>query len=68
MARSIYIRLLPCEVAALVRLAQVERRHPRDQGALLIVDGLRERGALPPEPTTADPEAPAEAPPAEVVR
>jgi hypothetical protein len=43
-----YIRLASEEVAALAKLADVERRSHRDQAALLIIEGLRERGLLAP--------------------
>jgi hypothetical protein len=40
---------------ALANLAERELRDPRDQAALLIVEGLRRRGLLPADPRHPDP-------------
>jgi len=45
--QNIYVKL-PGDVAdALIRVANREWRHPREQAGLFIVDGLRQAGALP---------------------
>jgi hypothetical protein len=41
------VELQPNEREALLRLSQGERRDPRQQAALLIVDGLQRAGLLP---------------------
>lgn len=41
MARSIYVPLLPEELALLGAMAEQERRNPHDQAAQLIAEGLR---------------------------
>lgn len=46
--RLIYIPLSPDEQEAIVKLAQIERRAPRDQAALLIRQSLERLGLLPP--------------------
>lgn len=46
--RGIYVPVIdPAERRALVNLAARERRDPRDQAAVLILEGLRAAGALP---------------------
>lgn len=46
--RGIYVPVTdPAARRALVNMAQRERRDPRDQAAVLILDGLRAAGALP---------------------
>lgn len=46
--RGIYVPVTdPAERRALVNLAARERRDPRDQAAVLILEGLRAAGALP---------------------
>lgn len=46
--RGIYVPVTnPTERRALVNLAARERRDPRDQAAVLILEGLRAAGALP---------------------
>lgn len=45
--RGIYVRVTDPEARrALVNLAGREMRDPRDQAAYLILEGLRQRGAL----------------------
>ena len=45
--QNIYVKL-PGDVAdALIRLANREWRHPREQAGLFITDGLRRAGVLP---------------------
>ena len=45
--QNIYVKL-PGDVAdALIRVANREWRHPKEQAGLFIVDGLRQAGALP---------------------
>jgi hypothetical protein len=48
--RSVYVRLPETARKALFDLAEVEWRDPKDQGGLLVVEALRQRGVLPPEP------------------
>lgn len=48
--RKVYVRLAPNEVAALVQMAQTERRHPSDQAGLLISKAL-EQASTPPSPS-----------------
>jgi hypothetical protein len=50
MVRSMYVRLPAPAFEQLVRIAEAEWRHPRDQAAYLITEALRQRGALPAEP------------------
>ncbi len=45
----ISVPLEQSEITALVRLARDERRHPREQAAWLIRDGLQRAGLLPAE-------------------
>ena len=40
-------------VQALRELAHREYRNPQGQAAWLVLEGLKQRGALPPEPATA---------------
>ena len=47
MSRRVYIRLNRTEVDALSKLAEQERRHPADQGAILLTEALKRAGALP---------------------
>lgn len=47
------IKLFESERAALVRLAEMERRDPRDQAAILLREALEHRGLLPPPTGTA---------------
>jgi hypothetical protein len=47
MARRVYVRLDRASVDALAQLAAKERRHPADQGAVLLTDALRRVGMLP---------------------
>jgi hypothetical protein len=58
--RAIYVPLSSPLRRALVNLAESEYRDPRDQAAYLILEGLRQRGALP-ESTTAAGRQPANA-------
>jgi hypothetical protein len=53
MSRRVYIRLNRSEVDALSKLAELERRHPADQGALLLTEALKRAGALPSAPLQA---------------
>jgi hypothetical protein len=46
MARCLFVRLNQPEFDALVRLADADRRDPRDEGAVLVVEGLLTRGLL----------------------
>jgi hypothetical protein len=39
--RRLFVPLLPEEIERLRQLAQIERRRPQEQAALLIVRGLR---------------------------
>jgi hypothetical protein len=48
MDRRVYVRLSRSEVEALVRLASQERRHPADQGAVLLSESLKRAGLLSP--------------------
>ena len=50
MSRRVYIRLNRTEVDALSKLAEQERRHPADQGAVLLTEALKRAGALPSAP------------------
>ena len=45
--RKVYVKLQPDEIAAVVELAEQERRHQRDQAALLIREELQRRNLLP---------------------
>ena len=52
MNRRVYVRLDQPRVEALVRLAEVERRHPSDQAAVLlapIIDRLISQQTTPPK-------------------
>ena len=44
--RRMYLKLTTAESRALGQLAEIERRHPRDQAALLIRQRLIELGLL----------------------
>ncbi len=44
--RALYILLPEPARAALLELALSEYRHPRDQAAVLVIDGLRQAGLL----------------------
>jgi hypothetical protein len=48
---SIYVPLPAPTREALLQLAEQEYRRPKDQARLLVEEGLRARGARPPEPT-----------------
>ena len=52
--RAIYVTLPETAIDALSRVAHRERRHPRGQAAVLILESLRRAGALPTEPTESD--------------
>lgn len=41
--RRVYVALRQEEIEALRRLALIERRHPADQAAELLVEALRQR-------------------------
>ena len=49
--RLIYIPLMPDEQEAVARLAQIEKRSPRDQAAFIIRQQLEHLGFLQPVPT-----------------
>jgi hypothetical protein len=59
MARAMYLPIPPDVDDALSRLAEQELRHPKDQATVLLMEGLRQRGMLAPEPPSqsARPEA-----------
>jgi hypothetical protein len=48
--QAMYVRLPADGREALCRFAEKNWRDPRDQAALLVLDGLRRAGMLPPEP------------------
>jgi hypothetical protein len=50
--RALYITLPEAAIDALSRIAHQERRHPRGQAAVLLLDSLHARGALPAESAT----------------
>jgi len=54
MPSNVYVSLPNTAADALRELARREFRHPRDQAAKLLVDGLRRAGALPTEQTESD--------------
>ncbi len=59
--RNIYVKL-PGDVAdALIRVADREWRHPKEQAGLLIADGLRRLGELTAREQAAAPAGPGEA-------
>jgi hypothetical protein len=45
--RAVYVPLPGDAHDALVHLAEQEWRHPKDQAVVLLLEGLRQRGALP---------------------
>ena len=47
MNQRIYVKLKPDEFTAISQLAKQERRHPRDQAAILIREELKRRNLLP---------------------
>jgi hypothetical protein len=59
-SRSVYVRMRPDEVEALVRLALAERRRPSDQAAVLLAEALK-RAQQSGESQDAQPRRPAEA-------
>jgi len=56
--RSIYVPLPETAREALCSLAEREWRDPRDQATVLLLEGLKQRGALPPEPAASVTRAP----------
>jgi hypothetical protein len=50
--RLLYVRLRQSELANLIHLAEVERRHPRDEAAILLREALdaRQSAATNPSP------------------
>jgi hypothetical protein len=58
--QAMYVRLPSDAREAVCRYAERNWRDPRDQAALLIIEGLQRAGALPLEPDsgTPPPEAP----------
>jgi hypothetical protein len=50
MARSIYVPLSTPAKEALYQLAEREWRHPKEQASKLLVEALRQAGALPADP------------------
>jgi len=44
--RSVYVPLDPATAKALASLAQANRRHPKDEAALIITRYLQKRGLL----------------------
>jgi hypothetical protein len=52
--QNIYVKLPSDAADALIRVANREWRHPKEQAALFIVEGLRRDGALPSEQADTD--------------
>lgn len=53
MVRRVFVRLREPEIDRLVELARNQRRHPSDQAAELVMEGLHRRKV---EPQTSAPE------------
>ena len=52
-SQAVVVSLAPEAVAALRELAHREYRNPQGQAAWLVLEGLKQRGALPTEPAAA---------------